>query len=214
MKNVITVLKILAKEQGKTMLARVGKTHNPFKILITTILSARARDEVTEPVSKVLLKKYPTAKKLASAKQSDVEKIIKRIGFYRNKSKNIIETSKILVKEYNSKVPEDMKELLKLAGVGNKVAACVMVYAFNKATAIPIDTHVNKIANRLGWVKTKSPNQTQKTLEKIVPKKYWILINDVFVVLGKTICLSSPKPKCNICPIRKYCKRVGVKKSV
>ena len=130
----------------------------------------------TEPI-----KKYPNAKSLANAKLQDVKEIIKPIGFYNNKAKNIIKTSKILVKDYNSKVPNTMQELIKLPGVGRKVASCVLVYAFNKA-AIPVDVHVHKISNRLGWVKTKTPEQTEKALEKIIPKKYWLILNDVFVV--------------------------------
>ena len=205
MTDIIKVLKILSKEQGKTMLAKLKKKHSNFQILISTILSARTKDETTEVVSKKLFKKYPTPKKLANASLSDIKKIIKSIGFYNNKAKNIKNTAKKIVK--NKKVPSDMKELLKLDGVGRKVASCVLVYAFNKP-AIPVDTHVHKIANRLGWVKTKNPLQTELKLEKLVPKKYHILLNDVFVNHGKTICISTKHPKCSICKINKYCKKI------
>ena len=209
MPEISRVLKILAKQQGKIMLARISKKHSAFYTLISTILSARARDEDTEFISENLLKKYPNAKALAKAKLSDVKKIIKPIGFYNNKAKNIIKTAKLLVKDYDSKVPDKMQELIKLPGVGRKVASCVLVYAFNKA-AIPVDVHVHKISNRLGWVKTKTPEQTESALEKLVPKKYWLILNDVFVTHGKTICLSR-NPKCNICKIKRYCKKIGVK---
>ncbi len=188
------------------MLAKLKKKHTSFQILISTILSARAKDETTEVISKKLFQKYSTPKRLADANLLDIKKIIKPIGFYNNKAKNIKNTAKKILKN-KKKVPEDMKELLKLDGVGRKVASCVLVYAFNKS-AIPVDTHVHKIANRLGWVKTNNPLQTERELEKIVPKKYHILLNDVFVNHGKTICLSSKHPKCDICKINKYCKKI------
>jgi endonuclease-3 len=209
-KNIPLVLKKLAKYHGTTMLGEFSTRYDKWKILISTILSARARDEVTEPVCNELFKKYPTKESLAKAKQKDVEKVIKRIGFYRNKAKNIIAASKAILEEFNGKVPKKKEDLMKLPGVGSKVAGCVRVYAFNQPS-IPVDTHVHKIANRLGWVKTKSPIQTEKELEKIVPKKYWKLVNDLFVYHGKTICLSQI-PRCSKCVVEKYCKKIGVKK--
>jgi endonuclease-3 len=210
-KNIPLVLKKLAKYHGTTMLGEFSTRYNKWKILISTILSARARDEVTMPLCDELFKKYPTMQKLAKAKQRDIEKLIKRIGFYRNKAKSIIHTSKILLEEYKGKVPESKQELMKLPGVGSKVAGCVRVYAFN-LESIPVDTHVHKIANRLGWVKAKTPNQTEQQLEEIVPKKYWKLVNELFVYHGKTICLSQV-PRCSRCVVEKYCKKAGVKKS-
>jgi endonuclease-3 len=206
----VKVLKILQKyHKGLSMLGTVGKSKNNYKILISTILSARARDVVTLPISKELFKKYPTMKSLANAKQKDVEKIIKSIGFYKNKAKNIIGAAKAVQNKYKGKVPNDEKELLKLPGVGKKVAACMLVYAFNKP-AIPVDTHVHKVSNRLGWVDTKTPEKTQKALEKLVPKRYWTIVNEVLVLHGQTICL--PRPRCSKCPVAKYCKKKGVKK--
>jgi len=188
-----------------------GMQHNTkFQILISTILSARAKDEVTIPVSAELFKKYGTPEKLAKANPADVKKIIKRIGFYNEKTKNIIATAKKIIGDYGGKVPDTLEELLKLQGVGRKVANCVLVYGFGKQ-AIPVDTHVHRIANRLGWVKTKTPEETEKALEKLVPRKDWHIVNEVFVIHGQTICLPI-SPKCSICPIYKYCKRVGVGK--
>jgi len=209
-KEAVKVLKILQKyHKGLSMLGNMGKSKNNYKILISTILSARARDVVTLPISKELFKKYPTMKSLANAKQKDVEKIIKRIGFYKNKAKNIIGAAKTVQNKYKGRVPNTEKELLKLPGVGKKVAACMLVYAFNKP-AIPVDTHVHKVSNRLGWVDTKTPEKTQKALEKLVPKRYWTIVNEVLVLHGQTICL--PRPRCSKCPIAKYCKKKGVKK--
>jgi len=209
--EIVKALKILQKHyKKKSMLGRVGKTDNPYKMLITTILSARAKDEVTYPVSKKLFKKYSSFKSLANAKQKDVEKIIKKIGFYKTKAKRIIKTAKIIRNKYNGKVPDTEKELKKLPGVGQKVAACMLVYAFGKP-AIPVDTHVHRVSNRLGWVKTKNPNKTQTKLEKLIPKKYWKIVNEVLVLHGQNICLPRV-PKCSKCPINKYCKKTGVKK--
>jgi len=205
------VLNILVKEQGtSTMLGRMGKKYEPFKVLISTILSARAKDEVTEVISEKLFEKYPTAEKLARANKKDVIKIIHRIGFYNVKSKNIINAAKMLLEKFNGKVPRTMEQLIELPGVGRKVANCVLVYAY-KQDAIPVDTHVHRISNRLGWVKTKKPEDTEIALEKLVPRKHWQLINDTFVSHGKTICVPI-SPFCSKCPVYNYCKRRGVNK--
>lgn len=203
------VLKILEKTQGKTMLAEMTGGYTDFQMLISTILSARAKDEVTMPVSDELFKRYGTAKKLARAKIGDVKKIIKPIGFYNVKAKNIIEAAKMIEKEFSGKVPDTMTELVKLPGVGRKVGNCILVYAHG-IDAIPVDTHVHRISNRLGWVETKTPEKTETELEKIVPKKYWRILNDVLVNHGKTIC-TPQSPWCSKCPIHKYCERNGVK---
>jgi len=203
-------LKTLLNDGSDTMLGRLGKKYEPFKVLISTILSARAKDEVTEVVSEELFKKYPTAQKLSKAKKTDVVKIIKKIGFYNVKSKNIIETSKILVKKYKGKVPDTMHQMLELPGVGRKVANCVLVYSF-KQDAIPVDTHVHRISNRLGWVKTKTPEGTEQALMKLVPKKHWQVVNDTLVSHGRKIC-KPISPFCSKCSIYKYCKRIGVNK--
>lgn len=206
------VLGILAKKQGiETMLGKMGKKYDPFKVLISTILSARAKDEVTEVISEELFRKYPTAEKLAKANRKDVIKIIRRIGFFNNKSKNVINAAKMLVSDFDSRVPKNLDDLVKLPGVGRKVANCVLVYAFGM-DAIPVDTHVHEIANRLGWVRTKTPEQTEEKLMKIIPRKHWQIVNDTFVAHGKTICVPV-SPFCSKCPIIKYCKRINVHKS-
>jgi len=204
------VLKILAKEQGSTMLSRMSEKYEPFKVLISTILSARAKDEVTEVIAEDLFKKYPTAEKLAHADKKEVIKIIRRIGFYNAKSKNIINAAKMLLEKFDGKVPRTMEQLIELPGVGRKVANCVLVYAY-KQDAIPVDVHVNRISNRLGWVKTKNPEETEKELMKLIPQKHWQILNDTFVSHGKTIC-APVSPFCSKCPIYIYCKRKGVEK--
>ena len=180
-----------------------AETGGPFSILIGTILSARTKDESTTKVVKVLFSKYKNPKDLANAKVNDVEKIIKSIGFYHVKSKRIIEVAKIIDKKYKGKVPEDLDSLVQLPGVGRKTANCVLVYAFEKP-AIPVDIHVHRISNRLGLVKTKTPEETEIKLMEKIPKKFWIDINDTFVMYGQNIC-KPISPMCDVCKIKKNC---------
>ncbi|PIN74610.1 endonuclease III [Candidatus Woesearchaeota archaeon CG10_big_fil_rev_8_21_14_0_10_37_12] len=204
-----TVLSTLAKTQGSnTMLGRMGKKYEPFKVLISTILSARAKDETTEVIAEKLFEKYPTVEKLANAKQKEVIEIIRKIGFFNNKSKNIINAAKMLIEKFDGEVPDNLEKLIELPGVGRKVANCVLVYSFGK-DAIPVDIHVHRISNRLGWVKTKTPEETEQKLMKLVPQKHWQIVNDTFVTHGKTTCLPI-SPKCSECPIYNHCKRTGV----
>ena len=176
----------------------------PFSILIGTILSARTKDESTTKVVKVLFSKYKNPKQLANAKLKDVEKIIKPIGFYHVKSKRIIEVAKIIDSKYKGKVPEDLDTLVELPGVGRKTANCVLVYAFEKP-AIPVDIHVHRISNRLGLVETKNPEDTEQELMKKIDKKFWIDINDTFVMYGQNIC-KPISPMCDVCKIKQSCK--------
>lgn len=181
-----------------------AETGGPFSILIGTILSARTKDESTTKVVKQLFSKYKNAKQLANAKVKDVEKIIKSIGFYHVKSQRIIEVAKIIDSKYNGKVPDNLDELVELPGVGRKTANCVLVYAYEKP-AIPVDIHVHRISNRLGLVETKTPEDTEQELMKKIPKKFWIDINDTFVMYGQNIC-KPISPMCHVCKIKRSCK--------
>lgn len=154
---------------------------DPFNILIGTILSARTKDESTTRVAGKLFTKYKSVKALANAKVRDVEKIIKSIGFYHVKAKRIIEVASIIDAQFNGKVPDDLDTLITLPGVGRKTANCVLVYAFEKP-AIPVDVHVHRISNRLGLVDTKTPEETEIELMKKIPQRYWLEINDTFVM--------------------------------
>ena len=188
-----------------------AETRGPFSILIGTILSARTKDENTAKVVKKLFSKYKTAKALANAKVKDVEKIIKSIGFYHVKAKRIIEVASIINSQYSGKVPKDFEKLVNLPGVGRKTANCVLVYAFDKP-AIPVDVHVHRISNRLGLVKTKTPEETEMELMKKIPKKYWLEINDTFVMYGQNIC-KPISPMCDICKIKRKCNFYKSKKN-
>ena len=180
-----------------------AETGGPLSILIGTILSARTRDENTSAVVKKLFSRYKTARSLARARVSDVEKVIKSTGFYHVKARRIIEVASIIDTRYYGKVPDNLDELLKLPGVGRKTANCVLVYAFEKP-AIPVDTHVHRISNRLGLVETKTPEETEFALMIKIPKKYWLRINDTFVMYGQNIC-KPISPRCDVCQIKKEC---------
>lgn len=181
-----------------------AETGGPFSILIGTILSARTKDESTTKVVKKLFSKYKTARALSKARVKDIEKIIKSIGFYHVKAKRIIDVASIITAKYNGRVPSSLEELVKLPGVGRKTANCVLVYAFEKP-AIPVDIHVHRISNRLGLVNTKNPEDTELELMKKIPKKFWIDINDTFVMYGQNIC-KPISPMCNVCKIKNRCR--------
>jgi len=193
------------KPPRMTALRELHEAENgsPLSILIGTILSARTRDENTSAVVKKLFTKYKTSHALANAKLSDVEKIIKSTGFYHVKAKRIIEVASIIDLKYSGRVPETLEELLELPGVGRKTANCVLVYAFDKP-AIPVDTHVHRISNRLGLVSTKTPEETEIKLMQKIPKDHWIRINDTFVMYGQNIC-KPISPTCKVCQVKSEC---------
>ncbi|PWT87843.1 MAG: hypothetical protein C5B54_11655 [Acidobacteria bacterium] len=187
------------------MLGHFGQD-DPWQTLIATILSARSRDETTEVVSRELFRIYPDCASLASAPVRKVEKLVKKTGFYKTKARRIINVSRLLMDRYDGIVPETMEELIALPGVGRKTASCVLVYAFGKP-AIPVDTHVHRISNRLGWVKTKTPEQTEERLRVLIAEKDWLPINDLLVFHGKNVC-KPIRPLCESCSIEKLCAKV------
>jgi len=193
----------------ETMISKfVRKDYTPFQILIATILSARTKDELTEKVSEKLFKEIKEPKDLLKISEKELRKKIYPVGFYKSKAKNLVKLAKLLEEKYNGKIPSNEKELLKLPGVGRKTANIILSYVFNIPT-IAVDTHVHRIFNRLGLVKTKKPEETEIELKKIIPKDLWKDINNIFVIFGKKIC-KPKKPNCNICPIRKFCYSAGL----
>jgi endonuclease III len=182
---------------------RVFEDKDPYRVLIRTILSQRTRDENTDQATAELFAEYPSMEDVALAPQEKLEKLVKKAGFYRVKSKRIKEVSNILLEEYEGIVPNTMNELLKLPGVGRKTANCVLVYGF-EIPAIPVDTHVHRISNRIGLVNTKDPDATELELEKVVPKEFWIELNDLLVQFGQDICRPIG-PKHEECPIAEIC---------
>jgi len=199
------ILNIMLKEGRDAPVFTIGKLvrENPYRSLIFTILSARAKDANTIKVCRKLFKEYPTVQKLAKADRKKVEKLIYGIGFYKQKSKYITKAAKMVVKDFNGKLPDSMEELVKLPGVGRKVANILLIHV-HKKDSIAVDVHVHRISNRLGWVKTKKPEQTEKELKKKLPKKLWTKVNTAMVAYGQTFCLPR-NPKCSVCKIRRYC---------
>ncbi len=207
----IEILKKFQKGTRKTTLnreAKENKTYSPYQTLISCILSLQAKDEVTEVISESLFKVAKTPEQMLKIPKKRLEKIIFSSGYYRVKARTIRHISSELIKRFNSKVPQTREELMSMKGIGPKTANIVLAFSFNKPV-IPVDTHVNRIPNRIGWIKTKNPEQSEIALMEIIPKKYWADFNGIFVLFGKTICLPV-SPKCSSCPIRKCCKRIGV----
>jgi endonuclease-3 len=182
---------------------RVFEDGDPYRVLIRTILSQRTRDDNTDRASAQLFAKYHTMAQIAQANPAELEPLIRPAGFYHVKAKRIVEVSRKLLDEFKGQVPEDMKGLLELPGVGRKTANCVLVYGFQKP-AIPVDVHVHRISNRLGLVNTKTPEETEVELEKIVPRDYWIELNDLMVQFGQTICRPQ-SPRHQECPLKEIC---------
>lgn len=213
-KEIEKVIKILEKRfppKGKTTLNKMRVHPNAFKILISCLLSLRTRDENTEKISAKLFKVADTPEKIAKMSIKKLEKIIFSSGYYKKKARILKSVSNELINRFNSKVPKTRKELMSIKGIGLKTSNIVLAFAYGKSV-IPVDTHVHRIPNRIGWVHTKKPEETEKELIKIIPKKYWKDFNAIFVAFGREIC-QPVSPWCSKCPIAKYCKRVGVKKN-
>jgi len=183
---------------------REAEAGDPFRILIGTVLSHRTRDESTSKATEKLFQVYDTPEKLANADPRKVRELIRSVGFYNMKTRNVIRVAKQIVDDFGGKVPDDLDSLLTIHSVGRKTANCVLVYGFNKP-AIPVDTHVHRIANRLGLVETKTPEQTEEELTKTVPKRYWLQLNELFVRFGQTTC-KPIGPKCEICTLSSMCR--------
>lgn len=174
-----------------------------YKILISTMLSLRTKDSTTRDASMRLFEKAGNPKDMLKLSEEEIAKLIYPVGFYRVKAKNILEVSKTIIDDYNGKVPDEIDELLKLRGVGRKVANLVITEAFDKY-GICVDTHVHRISNRFGYVSTKKPEQTEFALRKKLPKKYWRVYNDTLVIYGQNLC-KPINPLCNQCSVSKYC---------
>lgn len=182
-----------------------GKFHakDPFRVLIGTVLSQRTRDEVTERATEKLFAKYGMPAALSHADVQDIEELIREVGFYRIKAPRVKEIARIIDNELRGTVPDNIQALLALPGVGRKTANCVLVYGFGK-DAIAVDTHVHRISNRLGLVNTKTPEETEMNLRRILSKKHWRRINELMVRFGQDIC-RPVGPKCGICALYDLC---------
>jgi len=192
-----------------TTLNKMRNKFSPFEMLIACLLSLRAKDETTSPISEELFKVANTPEKIIKLPIKKLEKIIFSTGHYHKKAEIVKSVSREIKKL--GYVPNTFEELIKIKHIGPKTANIVLAFSFNKEV-IPIDVHCHRIPNRLGWIKTNKPEETQVELMKIVPKKYWSNFNSVFVQFGREICLPL-KPHCSTCPVKKYCRRINVKNS-
>ena len=184
------------------------QSNDPFKVLISALLSARTKDEVTLKAAERLFSVVKNADDLEKIPLKTLEKIIYPVGFYKTKSKNLMELPSVLRKEFNGNIPSSVEELILLPGVGRKTANLVVGAGFGKP-AICVDTHVHRILNRIGYVKTKNPQETENALRKKLPHQYWISINSILVAYGQHTCVPI-SPFCSRCPIERYCKKIGV----
>ncbi|MCL5003959.1 MAG: endonuclease III [Patescibacteria group bacterium] len=180
----------------------------PFKILIATVISLRTKDAVTGQASRRLFSRASSPSKMAALTEAQIRHLIYPAGFYRNKAVRIRKICRILTEQYEGRVPKTLEELLELPGVGRKTANLVLTEGFG-LPGICVDTHVHRIANRWGLVKTKTPEQTEMSLRKILPPKYWIVINRLLVTWGQNVCLPL-SPKCSLCQLNKLCPKIGV----
>ncbi len=195
-----------ARKRGAPVYSFKGE-RNPFQILVSAILSTRTRDEQTIKVSERLFKMVKRPEDILKLSEDELDELIREVGFHRVKAKNLRRLADILVREYGSRVPDRLEDLLKLPGVGRKVANIVLANAFGKP-AIAVDTHVHRIANRMGIVRTKRPEETEKELMKIVPKELWHRVNKPFVGFGQTVCKPT-KPLCGECPFKDVCPKLN-----
>jgi endonuclease-3 len=175
----------------------------PFQVLIGTVLSQRTRDEKTDAAARALFSRYPSAAGLASAPVQEIEALIKPVNYYRTKAGRIKEISRILLERYSGRTPETIAELTSLPGVGRKTASCVLVYGFRKP-ALPVDTHVHRISNRLGIIQTNSPEESERELMRLIPEEHLMSTNELMVKHGQSIC-KPIGPQCHSCPVVRLC---------
>lgn len=209
--EIIKSLKISSETKKNTALYEVSRYNDPYLVLISCILSLRTKDKITAIASSKLFKLGSSPKDMLLLSAKEIETAIYPVGFYRRKSEQILHISRILIEEYDSKVPDDLDELLKIKGIGRKTANIVITLGFGKV-GLAVDTHVHRISNRIGIVSTKTPEKTEFSLKNIVPIEYWKDLNDLFVIHGQNIC-APISPKCSLCMIIEYCDRVGVGRS-
>ena len=212
--TVDAVMRALARAIDGLELPAVEKiaenTHeNPFEVLVATMLSAQTRDAVTAAAAARLFRVARTPRTIAKLTEKEVERLIYPVSFYRHKAKHVRETCRLVVDRFGGRVPATMEELLMLPGVGRKTANLVLILSFKSLKNICVDTHVHRISNRLGWVRTRTPEETEQALYKVTSERWWPYINLYLVTWGQNVC-RPVYPRCGVCVIRKFCPRIGV----
>ncbi len=209
--KIVQILRQLVPQWKVPVVGRVsGSPPDPFKILISCILSLRTQDNTTHQAARRLFRLADNSQSMLRLTSQQIEKAIYPVGFYRNKARTILQICEQLVQKYDCQVPDQVDELLKFKGVGRKTANLVITLGYAKP-GICVDTHVHRICNRWGYVKTLTPEDTEFVLRKKLSPQYWIEFNDLLVTLGQNLCRPI-SPKCNLCPLEKFCDRVGVKR--
>ena len=203
--KIVSLLKD-AKQPQSEFVKLMDSFKNPYLVLIACILSLRTNDKTTYHATLRMLELAKTPKEMKNVSQEELAKAIYPVGFYENKANQIIELSKTIDEELNGQVPDEIEDLIKFKGVGRKTANLVLSLGFNKP-AICVDVHVHRIFNRLGYIKTKTPEETEFALREKLPQKYWIDINTLLVTHGQNVC-KPIKPKCSECPIARYCAKI------
>jgi endonuclease-3 len=214
-RDIRKVIHLIEKEVAKwelPIVSSMAEEHSgPFPILISTILSLRTKDEVTAKAAERLLALARTPEEMIKLSEGKIIKAIYPVGFYRTKTKTIIHISKELIDRFQSRVPDTIEQLLTLKGVGRKTANLVVALGYNKE-GLCVDTHVHRISNRLGYVKTKTPEETEYALRKKLPSVYWLRYNTLLVAFGRHVCVPI-SPFCSRCTVFAYCDRVNVVRS-
>lgn len=204
------IRRAIAKFKAPAVTEVAQRVRDPFHVLISCLISLRTKDEVTEVASKRLFARAASPQAMLKLRTREIERLIFPAGFYRTKARTIRDLARKLIDEHKNRVPDSLEELLRLKGVGRKTANLVITMAFGKP-GICVDVHVHRISNRLGWVKTKTPEQTEMALRETLPKRYWIDINDQLVTFGQNLC-QPVSPWCSRCPLEKSCPKIGVKR--
>lgn len=213
--DIYAIVRTLKREVRRWDPAAVGQvaedSHDPFRILISCLLSLRTKDEVTAAASTRLFRRADTPVKMLQLREGAIARLIYPVGFYRTKARVIRGVCRTLIDQYGGRVPDSLDELLKLKGVGRKTANLVVSIGFGKP-GICVDTHVHRISNRWGYVKTRTPEETERALRTKLPRRHWIVFNDLLVSFGQNIC-KPISPLCSRCPVERYCAKVGVMRS-
>jgi len=213
-KRIVKTIRLIKKQAGSYNIPSVTKISgksDPYQVLISCILSLRTKDKTTLEASNRLFEVAASPESMLKLSARRLEKLIYPVGFFRNKARVILGISRKLIESFNARVPDRLEDLLAFKGVGKKTANLVLGLGF-KIPAICVDTHVHRISNRLGWIKTKSPEDSEEALKTIVPKRYWIDLNTILVTFGQNLCLPV-SPFCSRCMVYKFCARIGVTKS-
>lgn len=213
--DINAIIRALKREVGRWNLTAVGQVaedfQNPFRILVSCLLSLRTKDEVTAVASARLFRRADTPAKMLQLREGTIARLIYPVGFYRTKAKVIRGVCRTLIDQYGGQVPDSLDELLKLKGVGRKTANLVVSTGYGKP-GICVDTHVHRISNRWGYVKTRTPEETEQALRRKLPRRHWIVFNDLLVSFGQNIC-KPISPLCSRCLVERHCARVGVTRS-